>query len=102
MAEGAAPSADAGKQEADSEEKQIKAEIGQIRVVQRQRMLKKKRFELQPQFGISVNDPYVRHYSIGLDVNYWFHNRMAVGLTGTGLVGARTPRYNSRSRRRKR
>lgn len=86
---------EAGKQEADSEAKQIKAEIGQITVVQRQRMLKKKRFELQPQFGISVNDPYVRHYNIGLDVNYWFHNRMAVGITGTGLIGAKTPRYNN-------
>lgn len=95
MADGAAPVEGAGKQEKDSEEKQIKAEIGQITVIQRQRMLKKKRFELQPQFGISVNDPYVRHYTIGLDVNYWFHNRMAVGLTGTGLIGARTPRYNN-------
>jgi outer membrane beta-barrel protein len=84
-----------GKQEKDSEEKQIKAEIGQISVVQRQRMLKKNRFELQPQFGISVNDPYVRHATLGLDLNYWFHNRMAVGLTGTGLIGAKTPRYNN-------
>ncbi|MBC8068244.1 MAG: outer membrane beta-barrel domain-containing protein [Deltaproteobacteria bacterium] len=84
-----------GKQEKDSEEKQIKAEIGQISVIQRQRMLKKKRFELMPQFGISVNDPYVRHYTLGLDLNYWFHNRMAVGITGTGLIGAKTPRYNN-------
>jgi outer membrane beta-barrel protein len=92
---GAVPTGEAGKQEKDSEEKQIKAEIGQITVIQRQRMLKKKRFELQPQFGISVNDPYVRHYTIGLDLNYWFHNRMAVGLTGTGFIGARTPRYEN-------
>ncbi len=91
----AAVAGEAGKQEKNSEEKQIKAEIGQIQVVQRQRMLKKKRFELMPQFGISVNDPYVRHYTLGLDLNYWFHNRMAVGLTGTGLIGAKTPRYNN-------
>lgn len=87
--------AETGKQEKDSEEKQIKAEIGQISVVQRQRMLKKKRFELMPQIGISVNDPYVRHYTFGLDLNYWFHNRMAIGLTGTGFVGAKTPRYRN-------
>ncbi|MFO0633820.1 MAG: hypothetical protein U0168_13305 [Nannocystaceae bacterium] len=86
---------ESGKQDKNSEENQIKAEIGQITVIQRQRMLKKKRFELQPQIGISVNDPYVRHYTFGLDLNYWFHNRMAVGLTGTGLVGARTPRYEN-------
>jgi len=95
MSDGTPPVAESGKVEKDSEEKQIKAEIGQINVVQRQRMLKKKRFELQPQFGISINDPYVRHYTIGLDVNYWFHNRMAVGLTGTGFIGAKTPRYNN-------
>ncbi|MBX7082859.1 MAG: outer membrane beta-barrel domain-containing protein [Nannocystaceae bacterium] len=86
---------ESGKQDKNSEENQIKAEIGQITVIQRQRMLKKKRFELMPQIGISVNDPYVRHYTFGLDLNYWFHNRMAVGLTGTGLVGARTPRYEN-------
>lgn len=84
-----------GKQDADSEAKQIKAEMGLITVVQRQRMLKKKRFELQPQFGITVNDPYVRHYTVGLDLNYWFHNRMAVGITGTGFIGAKTPRYDN-------
>lgn len=86
---------EAGKEDKDSEAKQIKAEMGQINVVQRQRMIKKKRFELMPQIGISVNDPYVRHYTFGLDLNYWFHNRMAVGLTGTGLVGAKTPRYEN-------
>lgn len=78
-----------------TEEDQIKAERGLITVVQRQRMLKKKRFELMPQFGITVNDPYVRHYTIGLDFNYWLNNRMAIGLTGTGLIGARTPRYDN-------
>ena len=78
-----------------TEEDQIKAEKGLITVVQRQRMLKKKRFELMPQFGITVNDPYVRHYTIGLDFNYWLTNRMALGLTGTGLIGAKTPRYDN-------
>lgn len=78
-----------------TEEDQIKAEKGLITVVQRQRMLKKGRFELMPQFGITVNDPYVRHYTIGLDFNYWLNNRMAIGLTGTGLIGAKTPRYDN-------
>lgn len=87
--------AEAGKVEKDSEEKQIKTESGLIRVIQRQRMLKKKRVELQPQFGISINDPYVRHYTLGLDLNYWLTNRMAIGLTGTGFIGAKTPRYNN-------
>jgi outer membrane beta-barrel protein len=84
-----------GKQDKDSEDRQIKADMGLINVVQRQRMLKKGRFELQPQFGITVNDPYVRHYTLGIDMNYWFHNRMAIGLFGTGFIGAKTPRYDN-------
>jgi len=91
----AADGAESGKLDPDSEEKQIKNEMGLIRVVQRQRMLKKKRFELAPQLGLSVNDPYVRHYAIGLDLNYWLSNRMALGLTGTGFIGAKTPRYDN-------
>jgi outer membrane beta-barrel protein len=92
----AAPAdAEVGKQDADSKEKQIQADTKLIRVIQRQRMLKKGRFELQPQVGISINDPYVRHYTVGLDLNYWLTNRMAIGLTGTGLIGALTPRYDN-------
>jgi len=96
---GAATPADAGgdvgKQDKDSEARQIKAEMGLITVVQRQRMLKKKRFEIQPQVGISINDPYVRHYTFGLDLNYWITNRFSIGITGTGMVGDKTPRYNA-------
>jgi outer membrane beta-barrel protein len=81
--------------DANSEEDQIKAEMGLITVVQRQRMLKKKRFELQPQFGITVNDPYVRHYTVGVQADYWLTNRLALGIVGTGLIGAKTPRYDN-------
>jgi outer membrane beta-barrel protein len=81
--------------DANSAEDQIKAEMGLITVVQRQRMLKKKRFELQPQFGITVNDPYVRHYTVGVQADYWLTNRLALGLVGTGLIGAKTPRYEN-------
>lgn len=84
-----------GKLDPESEEKQIKNEMGLINVVQRQRMLKKKRFELAPQVGLTINDPYVRHYTIGLDLNYWLTNRMAIGLTGTGFIGNKTPRYDN-------
>ncbi len=81
--------------DANSEADQIKAEMGLITVVQRQRMLKKKRFELSPQVGITVNDPYVRHYVLGVEANYWLTNRMALGLVGTGFIGAKTPRYDN-------
>jgi outer membrane beta-barrel protein len=86
---------DQAEPDANSAEDQIKAEMGLITVVQRQRMLKKKRFELQPQFGITVNDPYVRHYTVGVQADYWLTNRLALGLVGTGLIGAKTPRYDN-------
>jgi len=87
--------AQAGKQDKNSEEKQIKTETKLITVIQRQRMLKKKRVDIQPQVGISINDPYVRQYSFGAEISYWLTNRMALSLTGTGFVANRTPRYDN-------
>jgi outer membrane beta-barrel protein len=95
-AKGSAPATgEAGKVSKDSEAQQLKADKAFISVVQRQRFLKKKRFELQPQAGITVNDPFVRHYVVGAELNYWLTNRMAVGLTGHGFIGNRTSRYNN-------
>lgn len=93
---GAAPATgEAGKVSKDSENQQLKADKAFISVVQRQRFLKKKRFELQPQAGITVNDPFVRHYVVGAELNYWLSNRMAVGITGAGFIGNRTSRYTN-------
>ena len=91
----APPPGEGGKVSKDSELQQLKADKAFITVVQRQRFLKKKRFELQPQAGITVNDPFVRHYAIGAELNYWLSNRMAVGITGTGFIGNKTSRYNN-------
>lgn len=79
----------------DSEAQQLKEDKAFITVVQRQRFLKKKRLDIQPQFGITVNDPFVRHYVVGAELNYWLTNRMAVGITGTGFFGSKTSRYNN-------
>ncbi len=83
------------KEAAKSERDQIKTETKLIRVVQRQRMLKKKRIGLQPQIGISINDPYVRQYTFGAEISYWITNRMALSLLGNGQVASRTPRYDN-------
>jgi outer membrane beta-barrel protein len=91
----APPPGEGGKISKDSENQQLKADKAFITVVQRQRFLKKKRFELSPQVGITVNDPFVRHYAIGAELNYWITNRMAIGLTGTGFIGNKTSRYNN-------
>lgn len=91
----AAASGETGKVSANSEADQLKQDKAFISVVQRQRFLKKKRFELQPQVGISVNDPFVRHYTIGAELNYWLTNRMAIGITGTAFLGNKTSRYTN-------
>jgi outer membrane beta-barrel protein len=92
-------------------EEQEKSDAKNITVVQRQAFLnvfckdgerdergkcKKtiRRFDLQPQAGITVNDPFVRHWAIGAELNYWLTNRMAVGLAGTGFIGQTTPAYD--------
>lgn len=91
----AAPTGEAGKVSATSEADQLKQDRAFITVVQRQRFLKKKRFELQPQVGITVNDPFVRHYTVGAELNYWITNRFAVGVTGTAFFGNKTSRYTN-------
>ena len=42
-----------------------------------------------------MNDPFVRHYVAGAELNYWITNRMAVGLTGSAFFGQKTSRYNN-------
>ncbi|MDC0669496.1 outer membrane beta-barrel domain-containing protein [Nannocystis radixulma] len=91
----AAATGETGKVSATSEADQLKQDKAFITVVQRQRFLKKKRFELQPQIGITVNDPFVRHFTVGAELNYWITNRMAVGITGTAFIGNKTSRYTN-------
>lgn len=86
---------DESKVDPESEAKQLKADKAFITVVQRQRFLKKGRVDLMPQFGITVNDPFVRHYVVGAEINYWITNRMAVGVAGHAFFGNTTPRYNN-------
>jgi outer membrane beta-barrel protein len=85
-------------------EEQQKIDEQMITVVQRQAFLNVykdpdsgktvRRFGLQPQIGLSVNDPFVRHYMVGAEFNFWLTNRMALGITGSGFFGAKTPAYD--------
>ena len=43
--------------------------------------------ELMPQVGLTINDPYVRHWAAGAEFNYWLTNRMALGINGTAFFG---------------
>lgn len=87
-----------------TEDEQRKIDEKEITVIQPQAFLNvyvdsntgklKRRIELMPQVGLTINDPYVRHWTVGAEVNFWLTNRMAVGINGTAFFGARTPQYD--------
>jgi outer membrane beta-barrel protein len=109
--EGGDPTAEGGTAEGQdvtavslSEEDQRKADERDITVIQPQAFLnvyndaatgkKKRRIELMPQVGLTINDPYVRHWAAGAEINFWLTNRMAIGLNGTAFFGAKTAQYD--------
>lgn len=51
----------------------------EIYAVQQIYALRKKRVELAPSFGTTLNDPYVSHPTIGAGLNYWVTNVLAIG-----------------------
>ena len=52
----------------------------EIYAVQQIYALRLKRLELAPSVAFTLNDPYLKHYGLGLAVNYWFTNVLALGL----------------------
>lgn len=57
-----------------------------IVVVPRKAFLKKHRVELAPFAGITLNDPLIRHYSFGGDLNYYITDVLSVGLEGQYFI----------------
>jgi outer membrane beta-barrel protein len=51
----------------------------EIYAVQQVYALRKNRIELLPSFGYSLNDPYVSHATVGVGLNYWITNVLAIG-----------------------
>jgi outer membrane beta-barrel protein len=45
-------------------------------------VIRARRFELNPYYGITLNDQFVGHNAPGLAINYWITNVLAVGLNG--------------------
>jgi outer membrane beta-barrel protein len=56
------------------------------------------RWDIQPQIGMSINDPYVRNYAFGAEINWWITNRLAIGAGGHYFIGQRTNNYNTTKR----
>jgi outer membrane beta-barrel protein len=51
----------------------------EIYAVQQIYALRLKRHELAPSVAFTLNDPYLKHYGLGLAYNYWFTNVLAIG-----------------------
>jgi len=51
----------------------------EIYAVQQVYALRNNRLELMPSFGFTLNDPYVSHPNVGVGLNYWITNVLAVG-----------------------
>jgi outer membrane beta-barrel protein len=52
----------------------------EIYAVQQIYALRLKRLELAPSVAFTLNDPYLKHYGLGLAMNYWFTNVLALGV----------------------
>lgn len=65
----------------------VKETTEEIYAVQQVYALRLRRVELTPFFGITLNDPYVSHPSVGVALNYWFTNVLAVGANFSWYEG---------------
>ncbi len=52
---------------------------GNLRGAAGLRAAQQPRLELMPSFGFTLNDPYVSHPNVGIGLNYWITNVLAVG-----------------------
>jgi outer membrane beta-barrel protein len=57
-----------------------------IVVVPRKAFLKKYRLELAPFAGITLNDPLIRHYSFGGDLNFYITDVLSIGGEGQYFI----------------
>jgi outer membrane beta-barrel protein len=53
--------------------------VEEIYAVQQVYALRLRRLELAPSAAFNVNDPYLSHPGLGLSVNYWWTNVLAIG-----------------------
>jgi outer membrane beta-barrel protein len=53
--------------------------------------LRRFRFEINPYFGLTMNDQFVAHNGPGLALNFYINNVMAVGINGNFYAGLNAP-----------
>jgi outer membrane beta-barrel protein len=58
-----------------------------ILAVQQRFIIKKRRFEFLPFWGVTLNDQFVSHPGLGMGINYYITEVMAVGINGEYFGG---------------
>ncbi|MBI5535050.1 MAG: outer membrane beta-barrel domain-containing protein [Deltaproteobacteria bacterium] len=72
----------------------------QMYAVQQIYALRARRFEIQPYWGLTMNDQFVSHPGFGLGLNYWLTNVMAIGVNGNWYAGLNSDsQFNASTRR---
>ncbi|MFW6067093.1 MAG: outer membrane beta-barrel domain-containing protein [Myxococcota bacterium] len=83
---------EAGLDEGLKERERATETVEEIYAIQRIFALRLDRLEIAPSAAFNINDPFVSHPGIGIALNYWFTNVLAVGanfLWYQGLGNAR-------------
>jgi outer membrane beta-barrel protein len=64
-----------------------------IIVVPRKQVLKSHRFELAPLYGVTINDPMIRHHQFGGQISYFLTDVLWIGVEGAYLQPQRLDRF---------
>jgi outer membrane beta-barrel protein len=64
-----------------------------IIVVPRKKVLKAKRVELAPLYGVTINDPMIRHHQMGGQINYYLTDVLWLGVEGAYLQPQKLDRF---------
>lgn len=75
-------------------ERERKAELDLIRVVQRRPFLRRQRVEVSPLLGTNINDPLLQSFVAGGNVNYHITEVMAVGVFGGYSLGSESDLFD--------
>lgn len=65
-----------------------------IIVIPQKKFLKRKRFELSPHLGITINDNMIRHFTQGAEINYFLTDALSIGVEGNFFIAQELERYN--------
>ncbi len=75
-------------------ERDRKAELDLIRVIQRRPFLRRQRVEVSPLLGTNINDPLVQSFVAGGNLNYHITEVMAVGVYGGYSLGSESDLFD--------